>query len=305
MKMTRYLKCFYLIVLPFSINACYAGALDIELLPHSKATYLASRGRNIQAAEQWHKLTLIFLRSEAKLGQKKMWQYAGISEALAAIAADKANNVIAYQYWADSTRYLMTGGTNWEQMKARLYHRYKTADLQLSTFLRMNELSSSADEQWQKELATLQIWDEKLDLFSFESPKLGLKAQFSSEPVSTSVPPRAVYYAPSVPGKKLSGLKESFTREKHLIPTEHSQVAPSSAPQSSVRVEKAPAVQKIIFETQVESRDRLIDADRVVVFPAGSQKTDKQNPLARGSLVPTEGNNVEALQRRGVNPVSK
>ena len=199
-----------------------ASAVDVELNYYTKANHLVNAGRYKQASEQWHRLTILFLSSEAKLGRKRMWQYAGLSEALAAISADKANDAMAYQYWADSTRYLMTGGTNWKQMRKKLHRRYEHANTLLSTQLQVADLASSIDSEWENELAVLQSWDEKLSLFSFESPKLGLADRqvqaVGVQPVA-AVPAVNPAYQPPQGGKKLSGLNTSYSKEQHVIPT--------------------------------------------------------------------------------------
>ncbi|KXI22252.1 hypothetical protein [Photobacterium sanguinicancri] len=162
--------CLLTVLVP--IRAVIASPVDVEISLYSKATFLAKSGRYKQAAEQYHRLSILFLSSEAKLGRKNMWQYAGLAEALAAIAADKTNSAKAYQYWADSMRYFMTGGTNWDQMKQKLHMRYEAANTQLSTQLQINDFTATIDEHWQNELDTLQAWDEKLNFFSFTSLNL-------------------------------------------------------------------------------------------------------------------------------------
>lgn len=196
-----------------------AAAIDVELSPFSKATHLVSVGRYQQASEHWHQTTISILGSEARLGRNRMWQYAGLSEALAAMAADKENDAIAYQYWADSTRFLMMGGTNWEQMRKRLHQRYERANTQLSTQLQITDVVSSIDEEWQKELSILQIWEEKLALFSYTSPQLGLheKQSYVADPVITTPVPKT-YYQPSSGNKKLSGMKTQFRKDSQFVP---------------------------------------------------------------------------------------
>ncbi|MEZ8742081.1 hypothetical protein AB6E21_18735 [Photobacterium swingsii] len=209
-----------LMLFPF-LSTANASAVDVDISLYSKATFLAKSGRYKQAAEQYHRLSIMFLSSEAKLGRKNMWQYAGLAEGLAAIAADKSNSAKAYQYWADSMRYLMTGGTNWDQMKHKLHMRYEAANTQLSTQLQINDFAATIDEHWQNELDTLQAWDEKLDFFSFSSPKLGLvdRSQAGSTAVNASqVKPKVMYQPPSSSGKKLSGLNNSFSQSKQFAP---------------------------------------------------------------------------------------
>ncbi|MGF1693184.1 hypothetical protein [Photobacterium kagoshimensis] len=210
-----------LLILSSLLSTASASAVDVDISLYSKATFLAKSGRYKQAAEQYHRLSILFLSSEAKLSRKKMWQYAGLAEGLAAIAADKSNSAKAYQYWADSMRYLMTGGTNWEQMKQKLHMRYEAANTQLSTQLQINDFAATLDDHWQNELDTLQAWDEKLDFFSFSSPKLGLvdRSQAGSTTVHASqVKPKVMYQPPSSSGKKLSGLNNSFSQSKQFTP---------------------------------------------------------------------------------------
>ncbi|MEH6531691.1 MAG: hypothetical protein V7735_10210 [Photobacterium frigidiphilum] len=208
-----------LITLWVQITPAQAAVEDVELSLYSKATYLVSQGKYKQASEQWHQLTIIILSSEAKLGRKKMWQYAGLSEALAAISADKNNNAEAYQYWADSTRYLMTGGINWEKMRKNLHRRYERSNTQLSSQLQINDLSAGIDEKWQQELTTLQVWDDKLSIFSFNAPKLGLQENVRKQvQPASAVMPQAIYQPPSATGKKLSGIKTQFNNEQNFRP---------------------------------------------------------------------------------------
>ncbi|MGR5061388.1 hypothetical protein [Photobacterium sp. DNB22_13_2] len=247
-----------------------ASAVDVELNYYSKASHLVNAGRYQQASVQWHRLTILFLSSEAKLGRKRMWQYAGLSEALAAISADKDNDAMAYQYWADSTRYLMTGGTNWKQMKKKLHRRYEHANTLLSTQLQVADLASSIDSEWEKELAVLQSWDEKLSIFSFESPKLGLADRQERDILNqaTSIQPKvSPVYQPPQGGKKLSGLNTSHSKELHVIPTGE-QALSSTAPSVSVSEATTPQV---------------VEADR-----GHSREGSGIDPGSKKALVPTE-----------------
>lgn len=210
-----------LITLWVQVTPANAAVKEVELFLYSKATYLVSQGKYKQASKKWHQLTIVILSSEAKLGRQKMWQYAGLSEALAAISADKNNNAEAYQYWADSTRYLMTGGINWEKMQKNLHRRYERSNTQLSSQLQINDLSAGIDEKWQQELTTLQVWDEKLGIFYFHSPKLGLQENVNKQvPFAPAVIPQAVYQPPSATGKKLSGIKTQFSYENNFVPVD-------------------------------------------------------------------------------------
>ena len=65
----------------------FARVVDIELSIYGKGTMLVNSPRDRQSADYWHQLSNKIMASESKLGAQKMWQYAGLSEALAAIAA--------------------------------------------------------------------------------------------------------------------------------------------------------------------------------------------------------------------------
>ncbi|WP_413113477.1 hypothetical protein [Thaumasiovibrio sp. DFM-14] len=213
--------CLLFSVMLFSVRV-YANAVDITLSHYSKATYLASQGQYLQAAEQWHRLTVAFLSAEATLGRKKMWQHAGLSEALAAMSADRANDAVAYQYWADSTRYLMTGGADWSQMQKQLHRRYEQMNTMLATQLQVTDLAASIDSEWQQDLTTLQIWRDKLEVFQFRQPRLGLKDKTISQRDTNQFPPAQPIPALRHPprGKKLSGLRTNHGGEQHITPSE-------------------------------------------------------------------------------------
>lgn len=227
-----------------------ASPMEVELSYFSKASHLANAGKYHQAAEQWHRLTIVILSSEAKLGRKRMWQYAGLSEALAAIAADKANDAVAYQYWADSTRYLMTGGTTWERVRKSLHRRYEHASTLLSTQLQVADLASGMDSQWEQDYVVLQTWEQKLGVFHFQSPKLGLSDHTQADRVMSQSVPSVPAYQPaavSIQGKKkLSGMSNAFSHEQQFAPTnveadsfsaKQTEVAPLSEQKSTKDIE--------------------------------------------------------------------
>lgn len=281
-----------LIVLWVQIRPVKAAVEDIELPPYSKATYLVSQGKYKQASEQWHQLTIIILSSEAKLGRKKMWQYAGLSEALAAISADKNNNAEAYQYWADSTRYLMTGGINWEKMRKNLHRRYERSNTQLSSQLQINDLSAGIDEKWQQELTMLQVWDDKLSIFSFNAPKLGLQENVSKQvKPALAVMPQAVYQPPSATGKKLSGIKTQFNHEKNIVPVDVNNgkvVSNDAAKNSTVVVDKNVSVNDGSGDNIDVSESVNKEKDNVTVEQVVSGNVSTSNKKLNVVLSPVE-----------------
>jgi len=195
----------------------HAEPVNMELKYYSKASHYLGQGKYKLAANQWHQLSLVFLRSEAKLGNRHMWQYAGLAEALAAMSAEKTNDVIAYQYWADSGRYLMTGGTNWPLVQKQLHQRFETTNTQLSAFMQVNDLAANDSDQWQQDLSILQVWNDKLAVFTFTSPKLGLSGKRNVTAVSQPQPV-VNYKGAFQPNKKLSGLGAATFRGNQITP---------------------------------------------------------------------------------------
>lgn len=218
----------FIVMLSIHSPLVCARVVDINLSLYGKGTMLANSPREKQSAEYWHQLSNKIIASEARLGTQVMWQYAGLSEALAAIAANKRNDIKAYEYWSNSTRYLLTGGTEWPQMQKSLHRRYEQINTQLSSQLIAADIGISLDNQWQQELTILQVWDSKLGVFTFKGPKLGLKSKGSSPPlVSTpnTIPAKGYHSTRSIntsgnsDKKKLIGLNSGFSRGKSFIPT--------------------------------------------------------------------------------------
>jgi len=251
---------------PFSMFICLlliitasqyslAQTVQVNLVHFNKATYLISQGRYMQAAKHWHQLSLLFLRSEQQLGTRDMWQHAGLAEALAAMSASHAERAISYQYWADSTRYLLTGGTNWQQMQKNLHRRYENMNSQISSFIQVNELSINADDQWQTDLNILQVWNDKLAIFSFSAPKFGLNRQQSdvaSKFNSQRTTPRHKRYKRT---RKLTGLNGQTFYGQQVSPTAPILLESAINP-SLPLINKAAPVETI--ET-IESKVELID----------------------------------------------
>lgn len=267
MKIIVLLSCCY----PLST---YANTANFELKYYSKASYYLGQGKYKLAAKQWHQLSVVFLRSEAKLGNRKMWQYAGLAEALAAISADKANDVVAYQYWADSTRYLMTGGTNWPLVQKQLHQRFETTSTQLSAFMQVNDLAINDSDKWQQDLTMLQVWSDKLSVFTFTSPKLGLMGKRNPNEVIT--PQSAVNYNGTFqPNKKLSGLGSATFRGNQITPVSRQQtnsvqplaeqrVDSSSTPAETNQTGADKPVMHVITSELSQSTEVSVNASEVI-----------------------------------------
>lgn len=278
-----------------------AESVNIELKYYSKASYYLGQGKFKLAANQWHQLSVVFLRSEAKLGNRKMWQYAGLAEALAAISADKTNDIVAYQYWADSGRYLMTGGTNWSLVQKQLHQRFETTNTQLSAFMQVNDLAANDSDKWQQDLTLLQIWHDKLSVFTFTSPKLGLSGTVNAVKVSQQQP--SVHYKGSLQqGKKLSGLGVATFRGNQMTPVK------PQLPVADLSQSSNPKVPAVEFLPLVEINEIELKTNIKKVLKS-TQKVNtnqiQENPLSRGNMATIKEESVEALQRRSFAPVIK
>jgi hypothetical protein len=309
-----------------------AETVDIELIRYREATRLADQQRFIQAAQQWHQLSVHFLLSDDPLSKRKMWQYAGLAEALAAISANRENNVIAYRYWADSTRYLMTGGTNWELMKKKLQHRYENGNRLLSTFMQVGGLS--ADDILQQDLAMLQIWRDKLALFSFTSPKLGLSAR---QTAVVAVDPKqnsqanfnnrqANHHSVFQPNKALTGLTSGHFPDQQMVPRKEFSKPDIAEPESirstpSISARASSELSSSELSTQEPSTSKMSMLEPAIVNSVGlienseiplttresgenisSSAPINVHPPARGNILTNESESVEAIQRRSFAP---
>lgn len=333
----------FIVMLSIHSPLVYARVVDINLSLYGKGTMLANSSREKQSAEYWHQLSNKIIASEAKLGTQAMWQYAGLSEALAAIAANKRNDIKAYEYWSNSTRYLLTGGTEWPQMQKSLHQRYEQINTQLSSQLIASNIGISLDNQWQQELTILQVWDSKLGVFTFKGPKLGLKSKGNSAStisVSNTIPAkgyhstRSIHTSGNSDKKKLTGLSSDFSRGKSFTPTVtteevkegsviseallENEIMPQVQPEQKPlltpkKIEKTTEIkqsQVVIITPDEEFDYRLVEQDKnqlekKVEEMAKSQTIEEieYNPIHKANMGNVDGNKVKALQRRTFIPI--
>lgn len=302
MRYKYYLAMALALWLVTSGKTALAEALNLELRPFSKGNYQLAKGRYPQAAAHWHQLSVLLLSNPQKVSQQQMWQSAGLAASLAAIAADKSEDPIAYQYWADSTRYLLTGGTNWSQVQQNLHQRLETANTQLSVAMQITDVTSGIDENLDIELTALQLWDEKLNLFAFTTPKLGLN-RYDAEidnSVSLSVPSIAPNAQRQGTGKKLSGYDSNFSHSPSFTPTP----SPTSIDATNAQAEQQP--EALIINTSdagiAASAQALSDTIMPTPDIAEEQTTIAINPLGISSINQTQATKVESLQKRQIEP---
>ena len=305
MRYKHYLALALALWLVTSGKTALAEALNLELRPFSKGNYLLAKGRYPQAAAHWHQLSILLLSNPQKLSQQQMWQSAGLAASLAAIAADRSEDPIAYQYWADSTRYLLTGGTNWSQVQQNLHQRLETANTQLSVAMQITDVTIGIDENLDVELTALQLWDEKLNLFAFTTPKLGLNRYdaASDNNVSLSVPAIAPNAHRQGAGKKLSGYDSNFSHSPSFTPTP----PPSSIDATNAQADQQP--ETLLINTSDAGIAASAQALPETILPtpdiAEEQNTIAINPLGISSINQTQATKVESLQKRQIEPIQR
>ena len=169
------LCCLLAVALSFSVNAFNLASVDLMNAP----SIFVMQGRYAQAANSFHVQASKAMLMERKLGTKNMWRTAGLLEGLAAICAEKNNDPVAYEFWANSVRFFLMGGTNWDDVKAGLYR-----ELELNTNrMQVNVVPGDAGldvEEYQLQLvALIDIWDKKLSVLNYSSPSPGLMSSTS------------------------------------------------------------------------------------------------------------------------------
>lgn len=170
-----------LILFAVSFPTWALNQTSIDLL--STPTLLLSQGRYSQAATLMHQQANRALSLESQIGTKEMWQTAALADALAAMAAEKVEDPVAYEYWSNSVRYFLMGGSNWNQYRQQLQVDYKAFDAQFSIATNSDAPSAYVDDAWIQFSSLIDIWDQKLNFFRYESPSAGL---IRKQPVNTT-----------------------------------------------------------------------------------------------------------------------
>lgn len=270
--------------------AAYAQPQPLSLKPFSKGNYLVKKGAYDQAATHWHQLSIQFMSNSQNLSPQQMWQGAGLAASLAAIAADKAQDPIAYQYWADSTRYLLTGGTNWSQLQQQLHQRFETANTQLSVAMQVNDINAGIDASLDLELSVLQVWNDKLAVFEFTSPRLGLNRLEQNSDITAVVAnpysaEQPLQNAQNSGEKKLSGIQTNVSQTPAFT------IAPVLAEDTQI---------EIVEQTSLPQKQTEQVNSSATAISAAAQ----QSPMAKGHLSPNQNPTVSAIQKRQIEPVA-
>ncbi|WP_194437367.1 hypothetical protein [Vibrio fluminensis] len=145
-------------------------AIDTLVAP----TLILSKGRYAQAAESFHNQSNLALTLEKRLGTKLMWQVAGLSEGLAAIAAEKNSDPIAYEYWANSVRYFLMSGSSWQEIQSMLHQEFEQSNSRLQASMVSNDGGVAVDTVWLELFSLVEVWQERLNYFGYRQPSSDL-----------------------------------------------------------------------------------------------------------------------------------
>jgi len=202
--------------------------------------------------------------------------------------------------------------------------------------MQVNDLAVNDSDKWQQDLTMLQVWSDKLSVFTFNAPKLGLSGKRAAAEI-VPLQPAVNYKGAFQPNKKLTGLGASSFRGSQITPAAdkvklttqpHAQktnvITPSNTPNLnpikpkvltprfirsglSQAINSQPEVQPVEHLPLVEINE-IEPQDKPVIVPKSKKELEtipsQSNPLSRGNMAVIEGENVEALQRRSFSPVN-
>lgn len=211
-----------LILFAVSFPTWALNQTSIDLL--STPTLLLSQGRYSQAATLMHQQANRALSLESQIGTKEMWQTAALADALAAMAAEKVEDPVAYEYWSNSVRYFLMGGSNWIQYRQQLQVDYKAFDAQFSIATNSDAPSAYVDDAWIQFSSLIDIWDQKLNFFRYESPSVGLIRKQPANTIPTASAPRSSgeQLKQYTPNSKLMLNKDFSNKQTFIVePTEN------------------------------------------------------------------------------------
>ncbi|MFA0415093.1 hypothetical protein AB4520_15025 [Vibrio renipiscarius] len=303
------------------------SAIDALVTP----TLLLGQGRYAQAADSFHQQSTMVLTLERKLGAKAMWQAAGLSEGLAAIAAEKNRDAIAYEYWANSVRYFLMSGSSWDQVQKTLHQEFEQSSTRLQVGISPGDAGVSLDSSWLQLFTLVEVWEDKLGYFSYRSPSsdLALEAEKSATlgDNSSSNGAQLRQYAP----KKSLQLNEAFKDKQGFTPGAVDVTDVGSIPvrgsaftvdtsvnaSNEEKKEGKPAVSTIngsttnekVVATPLSEPAAFIEQEHsghsTQTKQAEVEPKSEEKWISRGIAGTESGQAVEAVQRRGFAPAEE
>jgi|GEM_PF-6714496 len=209
-----------LCVVSFSIWALPKQSVDML----TKPTVLLSQGRLTQAAKSYHAQSNLLLTLETSLGTSDMWKSAGLSSALAAMVAEKNNDAMAYQYWSNSVRYFLMGGSSWQDYQSQILTEFTQVNNRLQVSVQQGGGGVTLDDAWLQQLSIIDVWESKLDFFSYKAPTPGLVPNKLPRPVQVKEHTPNQYKKHSPQSKLI--ISPSYTANPTFIPKPPNQVKP-------------------------------------------------------------------------------
>ncbi|EGU31962.1 hypothetical protein VII00023_07899 [Vibrio ichthyoenteri ATCC 700023] len=247
-------------------------------------TLLLGQARYAQAAESFHQQSNIMLTLERKLGAKAMWQAAGLAEGLAAIAAEKNRDAIAYEYWANSVRYFLMSGANWEQLQSKLHQEFEQSSTRLQVNMAPGDTGSSIDNTWLELFSLVEVWQDKLGYFSYRSPSSDLANQVEQQTQiytqgSTDSGAKGSQLRQYVPNQPLQ-LNEAF-KEKQAFSPEQNTAAPAKKNATPVTARSVP----VVATNRHQQMEKQLKTPPAKALPQAMQDNTQTSVTSQTTLV--------------------
>ncbi|WP_114767032.1 hypothetical protein [Vibrio rhodolitus] len=289
-------------------------AIDTLVAP----TLMLSKGRFAQAAESFHAQSTLALTMERKLGTKQMWQLAGLAEGLAAMAAEKNQDPIAYEYWANSVRYFLMSGTSWVDVQGQLHQEYEQSNSRLNVSMPINDTGISVDNTWLELFSLIEVWQERMNYFNYRQPSsdLALQANRASNlTVETQVSgantgEQLRQYSPNSQLKLSTGFqtKQTFIptqSESKLNPSRHSAIGQSKHDNQTHEASAQTLEQPNVIASPVKLDREFTEQDMTQeVNNTQSKREDLSEDTGkfRANLDAQSSKGISATQRRSFSP---
>ncbi|GAB2648506.1 hypothetical protein [Vibrio panuliri] len=284
-------------------------AIDALVAP----TLILGQGRYAQAADSFHAQSTQVLTLERKLGTKLMWQVAGLAEGLAAIAAEKNQDPMAYEYWANSVRYFLMSGSSWQALQTQLHQEYEQSNSRLQVSMSPGDSGVAVDNAWLELFSIVEVWQERLDYFYYRQPSADLATQVTQSQQaltgqeSQPLPERGAQLRQYVPNNQLN-LDSGFTNRQTFEPKASTElprarsVSPNPANISSqpVVIESSP----VVITSPLSPPRAIVEQDH-----AGEQTGDAQQASSPSSEEVEESSqfraNLDAGSTQGVSATQR
>ncbi len=286
-------------------------AIDLLVTP----TLLLGQGRYAQAADSFHAQSRFAMTLERKIGAKQMWQVAGLADGLAAIAAEKNNDPIAYEYWANSVRYFLMSGSSWEEVQRNLHTEYEQSNSRLQVNMPVGDSGVNIDNQWLELYSLVEVWQQRLAYFSYQKPSSNLATKTlqvsQSEQAQTAADGAQLkQYSPNNALKLDSGFATKQTFVPNKVAQQSNPKIQEMLDQKSVQPKQKKSEPTVIAHP-LGSRPEIIEQDmkQQPITPQQSEQplkqsegSDDEQAKFRGNLGAQSGKGVTATQRRSFAP---